>query len=341
LATRAFSSGKLKPSLLEELVFQFLGRRDSRVIVGPRIGEDAAAIDFKGRVLVIHSDPITGATNNIGWLAVNVCANDIATRGVRPRWLLVVMLLPENLTHLELKRIASQIGNAAKELGVAIVGGHSEITPGITRPILVTTALGETARKKLISTGGAEISDYIIITKGAAIEGTAILASEMSTSLESKVGRQIVQGAQGFIRRISVVHDALTATRVEGVHAMHDVTEGGVAGGLQEVAWASRVGINVYEEKIPVYDETKAICKALGIDPLRTIGSGSLLVVADSMKAAKIVSALERKGIQASVIGTVVDEKSGSCIVRRDGTKLDLSEPVKDEIWKILGTRYR
>jgi hydrogenase expression/formation protein HypE len=122
---------------------------------------------------------------------------------------------------------------------------------------------------------------------------------------------------------------------------MHDVTEGGVAGGLQEVAWASRTGIQAYEAKIPVHDETKIICKALGVDPLRTIGSGSLLIVADSMKAEKIISKLERKGIQASVIGKVVDEKGGSCIFRKDGTRLDLSEPAKEEMWRILGERYR
>ena len=335
------SIGKLSPNLLEELVFGCLGKPDSRVILGPRIGEDAAVIDFNDRVLVVHSDPITGAIRDVGWLAVNICANDIATRGARPLWILVVMLLPKGTKYQELKQIAGQIGNAAKELGVAIIGGHSEITIGINRPILITTALGEIDKKKLVGSSGAKIDDYIIMTKGAAIEGTAILSTEIPMNLETKISHETVKRAQDFIRKISVVQDALTAVGVGGVHAMHDVTEGGVAGGLQEIAWASNVGIHVYEEKIPVYEETKVICRVLDIDPLKTIGSGSLIISANSGKAGKIVDALEKEGIQASVIGRVVDEKGESWISRRDGTRLDLSEPVEEEIWRILGKRYR
>ncbi len=337
MVPRSSSVGKLDPEFLKQMVFECLGSPDPRVIVGPRIGEDAAVIDFKDKALVVHSDPITGAVENIGWLAVNVCANDIATRGVRPLWMLIVMLLPQNITSTQLKHITSQIDEAAKELGIAIVGGHSEFTLGIKRPILVATAIGEAEKERLVRSSGAKIGDSIIVTKGAAIEGTAILSTELAELLETKVDKTVIQKAQKFIKLISVVEDALTATEVGGVHAMHDATEGGIAACLQEIAWASNLGIVAYEERIPIYEETKAVCDALNIDPLKTISSGSLIISAHPKKAEKIVSALKEKGIQASVIGKTVDKSEGSYVFRRDGTKLDLSKPVKEELWRALG----
>lgn len=334
---RSLPVGKLDPEFLKQAVFGCLGSPDSRVIVGPRIGEDAAVIDFKDRALVVHSDPITGAVENIGWLAVSVCANDIATRGVRPLWMLIVMLLPQNITSTQLKHITNQIDEAAKELGIAIVGGHSEFTLSIKRPILVATAIGEAEKKRLVRSSGAKIGDSIIVTKGAAIEGTAILSTELAELLETKIDKTVIQNAQKFIKLISIVEDALTATEIGGVHAMHDATEGGIAACLQEIAWASDIGITVYEEKIPIYEETKAVCNALNIDPLKTISSGSLIISARPEKAEEIVSALKERCIQAAVIGETVDKSEGSYVFRRDGTKLDLSKPVKEELWRALG----
>ncbi len=341
MVPRLLSVGKLDPELLRQVVFGCLGSPDPRVIVGPKIGEDAAVIDFKDRALVVHSDPITGAIENIGWLAVNVCANDIATRGVRPLWALVVMLLPQDVSPAQLKQITSQIDEAAKELGVAVVGGHSEFTPSIKRPILIATTIGEAEKGKFVSSKGAKVGDHIIVTKGAAIEGTAILSTELTELLETEVDKAVIQSAQKFVRMTSVVEDALTATEVGGVHAMHDATEGGIAACLQEIAWASNVGVVAHEKRIPVYDETKEICNALKIDPLKTIGSGALIISAHPEKAGKIVSALKKKEIQASVIGKIVDKKEGMYILRRDGTKLDLSKGVKEELWTALGKTQR
>jgi len=328
--------GKLDPNTLRQLVFNRLGKKDSRVILGPNIGEDATVIDFKDRVLVIHSDPITGAVENVGWLAVNICTNDIATRGVRPLWILTVLLLPDGVSLAHLKNITTQIDEAAKELGVAVVGGHCEVTPGIDRPIVITTALGETIKEKFVRTSGAQIGDSIILTKGAAIEGTAILSHELESFLNKKINKKTLERAKQFVRRISVVKDALTAVEVGGVHAMHDATEGGVAGGLQEIAWASNIGIIAYEEEIFIHKETRAVCQALGIDPLRTIGSGALIISAHPKKAVSILAALKGKGIHAAVVGKVVDKKEGAYILRRDGTRFDLSKPVKEELWKAL-----
>lgn len=339
MSSDSLEIGKLQPALLKQVVLSRLGTDDPRVLLGPQVGEDASVIDFGTKALVVHSDPITGAVENLGWLAVNVCANDIATRGVRPLWLLVVILLPENTSRAQLKSLTTQIDEAAKKLGVAVVGGHSEITPSVNRPVVITTAIGETDKGNFIATSGAKAGDHIIVTKGAAIEGTAILASELAKKLQSKIKAETLESAKQFIRMTSVVEDALTAMESGEVHAMHDATEGGIASGLQEIAWASNVGLVAYEEKIPISKETEAICKALGIDPLKTISSGALIISADPKSAEKIVTSLEKRGIKSSIIGKATDKKDGVYILRKNRNRLDLSKPVKEELWKALERR--
>jgi len=339
MARNSLEVGKLQPDMLKQVVLSRLGANNSRVLLGPHVGEDASVIDFGRKALVVHSDPITGAVENLGWLAVNVCANDIATRGVRPQWMLIVILLSQNTTQAELKSLTVQIDKAAKKLGISIVGGHSEVTPGINRPILIATAIGETTKNRFVKTGNAQPSDALIVTKGAAIEGTAILASELAQELENRIGKKTVAKAKQFIKMTSVVEDALTAVEAGGVHAMHDATEGGIASGLQEIAWASNVGLVAYEEKIPISTETEAICELLHIDPLKTISSGALILSCEPKRAGEIVTALRMKGIKASNIGKVTDEKGSVYILRKDGTKLDLSMPVKEELWRALKER--
>lgn len=336
MASASLETGKLHPAMLRQIVLSRLGTHDPRVLLGPHVGEDASIIDFGQKALVVHSDPITGAVENLGWLAVNVCANDIATRGVRPLWLLVVILLPERTTAAQLKSLTTQIDEAAKSLGVAVVGGHSEITQSVKQPVIITTAIGETRVSRFLRTSGAKVGDNIIVTKGAAIEGTAILASELTKQLKPKIHAKTLERARRFIRKTSVVEDALTAMETSGVHAMHDATEGGVAGGLQEIAWASNIGLVAYEKKILISKETEAICSALDIDPLRTISSGALIISTGPKSALRIVKALEEKGIKASIIGKTTTKKDGIYIIRRDGTKLDLATPVKEELWRAL-----
>jgi len=339
MAPNSLEEGKLQPNMLKRIVLSRLGADSPRVLLGPHIGEDASVVDFGRKALVVHSDPITGAVENLGWLAVNVCANDIATRAVRPQWMLITILLPETATKAQLRNLTTQIDEAAKKLGIAVVGGHSEVTSSINRPIIVATAIGETQRSRFVKTSGALSGDTLIVTKGAAIEGTAILASELNTVLESKVDKKTLEKAKQFIKMTSVVEDALTAAETGEVHAMHDATEGGIAGGLQEIAWASNVGLVAYEAEIPISKETETICRTLDIDPLMTIGSGALLISCESKSAQRITAALVKKGIEASIIGKIIDEKEGAYIIRRNGAKLDLSKPVKEELWKALKKR--
>ncbi|MCS7385330.1 MAG: AIR synthase family protein [archaeon GB-1867-005] len=331
--------GKLSPDVLESLVFNRIGVDDPRVLVKPKIGEDAAIIDFGDRVLVLHSDPITGAIENIGWLAVNVSSNDVATRGAKPKWISMVILLPENADSQLLDEITKQIDDAAKKLGIMIVCGHTEVTPGLNRPILISTAIGEASKDKYVTTSGARVGDKIILTKGAAIEGTAIFAYEFEDFLKAKLGADLVERAKKYIELISVLKEAMIAVEVGGVTAMHDPTEGGVLGGLQELAKASNVGFRILEEKVIINAETEGICKVLGADPLQTISSGSMIITSKPSKADEIVEALRNSGIKASIIGEVVEEKEGMKLIRRDGSVLTVREPVQDHLWVILSSR--
>jgi len=337
---RKLRLGKMPPEVLESIVFGRLGVLDSRVLVKPKIGEDAAIIDFGDRVLVLHSDPITGAVENIGWLAVNVSSNDVATRGARPKWLSVVILLPENATSDLLDEITRQIDLAAKELEMMVVCGHTEVTPSLDRPILICTSIGEASKDKYVTSSGARVGDKIILTKGAAIEGTAIFAHEFEDYLKSRLSEEIVDRAKEYIKYISVLREAMIAIEVGGVTAMHDPTEGGVLGGVQELARASNVGFIVYEDRVIINSETKAICNVLNADPLKTISSGSLLITVRPNKADELVRTLISSGVKASIIGEIVDKSEGDFLVKSDGAKAKLTELVQDHLWLILGRKH-
>ncbi|MCS7366171.1 MAG: AIR synthase family protein [archaeon GB-1867-035] len=337
---RKLRLGKMPPEVLESIVFGRLGVLDSRVLVKPKIGEDAAIIDFGDRVLVLHSDPITGAVENIGWLAVNVSSNDVATRGARPKWLSVVILLPENATSDLLDEITRQIDLAAKELEMMVVCGHTEVTPSLDRPILICTSIGEASKDKYVTSSGARVGDKIILTKGAAIEGTAIFAHEFEDYLKSRLSEEIVDRAKEYIKYISVLREAMIAIEVGGVTAMHDPTEGGVLGGVQELARASNVGFIVYEDRVIINPETKAICNVLNADPLKTISSGSLLITVRPNKADELVRTLISSGVKASIIGEIVDKSEGDFLVKSDGAKVKLTELVQDHLWLILGRKH-
>jgi len=337
---RKLRLGKMPPEVLESIVFGRLGVLDSRVLVKPKIGEDAAIIDFGDRVLVLHSDPITGAVENIGWLAVNVSSNDVATRGARPKWLSVVILLPENATSDLLDEITRQIDLAAKELEMMVVCGHTEVTPSLDRPILICTAIGEASKDKFVTSSGARVGDKIILTKGAAIEGTAIFAHEFEDYLKSRLSEEIVERAKEYIKYISVLREAMIAIEVGGVTAMHDPTEGGVLGGVQELARASNVGFIVYEDRVIINSETKAICNVLNADPLKTISSGSLLITVRPNKADELVRTLISSGVKASIIGEIVDKSEGDFLVKSDGAKVKLTELVQDHLWLILERKH-
>jgi hydrogenase expression/formation protein HypE len=328
--------GKIPVDILKEVVFKNLGAERKEVIVGPSAGIDGAVLDLGDKSLVVSMDPITGAVERIGWLAVNVNANDVATFGVEPAFLFSCMLLPESAERKLVEAISIQMNTAAKELGVAIVGGHCESTPGLANPIVVCCIMGMTEKNCYVTAGGAKPGDKLILTKSAGIEGTAILATDREKELQKTLSISVLEKAKTFWNQISVVKDALTACRTGGVHAMHDPTEGGVAGGIHEMADASNVGVKVFEEAIPVQPETAKICRHFQIDPLQLIGSGALLISAEAKSASQIVSSLKREGIQASVIGEFTENKEQRVLMQKDGVSKALPRPLSDHLWTAL-----
>jgi hydrogenase expression/formation protein HypE len=331
-----FLPGKVPNKVLEEIVFRNLGAKRDDVVLSPSIGEDAAIVQAGNQLLAVSSDPITGAEEWLGWLAVHVSANDIATRGVQPRWFNSIILLPKNSTAELVEKICTQMDKAASQLNVAIIGGHCEVTPGIERPIVTGCAIGVAEKGRYVTCGGARIGDRIILTKGTGIEGTAILASDRRAELLQVFDKKFLNKAEIFFEKISVVKDALTAFRTGGVSAMHDPTEGGVAGGLHELADAANVGFNVHEENILVPEETRKICAHFDVDPLQLISSGSLLIVAEEPKTEEIISSLSKNGVQASVIGEVTEPELGRNLVTKAGEKTALARPVSDHLWTAL-----
>lgn len=306
--------GKLDLELLRTLLGRY-SHADERVILGAGIGEDAAVIDMGDRYLVAKSDPITFATDEIGWYAVCVNANDIATCGAVPRWFLATLLLPEGgATEGLVEGIFSQLSSACQALGVSLVGGHTEITYGLSRPILSGHMLGEVDKERLVTTAGAQVGDALIVTKGVPIEGTAIIAREKRDELLGRgYSANVIDEAAEFLHRpgISVLRDSQTACAAGNVHAMHDPTEGGIATGLWELAVAAGVGLRVWWDAIPVLPVGRQLCDEFGLDAMGTIASGALLIAAEAADAPKIIDALERAGIVSAQVGEIVDASRG------------------------------
>ncbi|HEV8472027.1 MAG TPA: AIR synthase family protein [Methylomirabilota bacterium] len=319
---RPLPTGKLRAETLQA-IFDKRPLRDPRVVVGPRVGEDAAVIDMGGRYLIATADPITFATDDIGWYALQVNANDIAVRGARPRWFLATLLLPEGATTEEtVTALFDQLAAACDELDVALVGGHTEITHGVQRPIVAGTMLGEVAKDKLVTTGGARVGDAVVMTKGVPLEGAAIIAREREADLRARgVPAATIRRARNFLRApgLSVLPEAEIACELAQVHAMHDPTEGGIATALVELADAAGVGLRIDRDRIMVVPEGRVLCEAYGLDPLGTIASGALLMTLAAAEAAIVVHALARESIDCHFIGTVVPREQGIMLV--DGAK--------------------
>jgi hydrogenase expression/formation protein HypE len=292
--------GKLDPEALARILSR-TGASDDAVEMGPRYGEDAAAIRlYDGRVLVVNSDPLSLANERLGTLAVHVACNDVAACGADPRWLTNVMFLPDDDTET-LDVLTSQMDEEADELGVAVVGGHSEYAPDLERPMVSMTAMG--LADEYVPTGGAEPGDRVLLTKGAGVEGTAVLATDFRDDLD--LPADLLDRAVDFFGDVSIVPEAAILRAY--ATAMHDPTEGGLANGLVELATASGVRLDVDRSAVPVREETAEICEATGVDPLRIFGSGALLATVPEDAVDAALAALDAEGIRAGEIGIVSD----------------------------------
>jgi len=329
-------AGKVPAETLRRTIFKHLGVESKDVLLGPSLGEDGSIVKIGEKILVSAMDPITGSVEKIGWLAVHINANDVATFGVPPAFFSSCILLPENSTEATVEKICSQIDDAAKDLGMAVIGGHSEVTLGLSRPIIVGCAMGVTEDGKYVTSGGSKPGDKLILTKGAGIEGTAILASEAYSQLRNSIDEKLLRSAIKFYDQISVVSDAILAFNVGGVNAMHDPTEGGVAGGIHEMADAANLGVKVFEDKILIARETLEICNFFCIDPLQLIGSGALLISANPHSAERILEELNGHGIKATVIGEFLENPRERLLVNAEGVIKELARPISDHLWIAL-----
>jgi hydrogenase maturation factor len=335
--TFSYPAGKLPAEDLVKLLIQY-AQDDERLVVRPGIGIDATVISFADRYLVAKTDPITFATDQIGWYAVHVNANDVAVMGGNPLWFLATLLLPEGKTGPdEVEAIFDQISMACQQLGVVLCGGHTEITCGLKRPLVVGQMLGEVEKPKLIIPDRARPGDDILLTKGIAIEGTALIARERG-ELREHFSEDWVKRCQNLLRApgISVVPEARIANGVAEVHAMHDPTEGGLATALHELASAARVGMIVEMEKIMILPETALLCQHLNLEPLGLIASGALLIVAPQGDSKRIITALEAEGISSAVIGKIWESEKGVKLSKQ-GRVEDLPFFHRDEVARLFG----
>ena len=331
--------GKFPAGLLERILAK-VDISDPRVVVGPRVGEDTAVLQTSGSLLVAKSDPVTFATDQIGWYAVQVNANDVACTGGTPKWFLATLLVPERFTEDEAEAVFDQILEACRSIDISLVGGHSEVTYGIDRPIIMGTMLGEVEQDKLILTGGAQEGDSIVVTKGIAIEGTALLAREKASQLlQAGMSQEEIDKAASLLSvpGISVLHDARVACASSQVHSMHDVTEGGLVTGLREVAKASGLGLAIEESSVPILSECQEVCEALGLDPLGLLASGALLITLPIADVPRLLTSLEGEGINGFEIGTMIEAAEGLQMVEFHG-ETPLPEFSRDELARYMSS---
>ncbi len=335
---RSQKIGKLEIGILKK----FLERNtvlDHRVVIGPEIGEDAAVIDpgrKSGHYWVVTSDPITFATDEIGYYGVVVNLNDIATMGAIPKWFSTTLLFPEGSNLKNIEEVFRQIRDACRQFKVSLVGGHTEITPGIEKTILSGHMIGEVKKDNLVTTAGARPGDLLLLAKGVCIEGTSIIAREKeAVLLERGIPSSVIQKAKRFLLDpgIEVLRPARIACKVSSVHAMHDPTEGGLINGMIEMAWASDTEIEVDLEKVLIYRESRILCREFGMDPLGTIASGALLLAVPPSDLLPLQEAFRKNAIPLEVIGRV---KKGTARVFRVGRKgrRELEPLPRDEILK-------
>ncbi len=329
--------GKFPASLLERLLAKN-SIADPSVVLGPMVGEDAAVLDMGERLLVASSDPVTLATDLAGWYAVQVNANDLACSGAQPRWFLATLLVPEKFSEGDAETVFDQLLEACASVGATLVGGHSEVTYGIDRPIILGTMLGEVERDSLIRTGGAQEGDSIVLTKGIAVEGTALLARDQGAVLrQAGISDEIIQRAAGLLLDpgISVISDAQTACASVRAHSLHDVTEGGLVTALREVAQASGLGLAVEEGSIPVLPECQSVCQALDLDPLGLLASGALVVTLPAGDVPALLKALEEQNIDGFEIGQMLAADEGLVMIGQQG-EVPLPEFSRDELARYL-----
>lgn len=326
---------KFSLDVLNKHVFPYFSTNDPDVLLSPEFGEDVALTRVEKGILVSHVDPIVGAVKDIGWLAVHVACNDVATSGAMPRWILLLVLVPDKDDLELLEKIMQDAGRAAKELGASIIGGHTGYSAALSRPLVAATALGMLTDTEAICTKGARIGDHIFLTKGVALEGTAILANDFSKTAH-RLGlsdEELIEASQ-LMKEVSILSEARIFAE-NGATAMHDVTRGGLLETLLEVAKLADLGINIQSEAIPIHPIVARFAEAFDFDPLKMISSGSLVATIPAEKIELVSNQLKEKNILFADIGIM---KAGSGVNIIEGikeTRYDEIHCEEDELARI------
>jgi hydrogenase maturation factor len=340
---RRYSLGKLQHRELEALIKDYISDlelKDDQIISGSKVGEDAAVIDTgEDYYLVVKTDPITFATDEIGYYVVNVNVNDVVCTGAKPKWFQTTILLPEKSTTEKLIRsIFKGIHDTCKSIGISVIGGHTEITSGIERPIVIGSLIGMVEKSNLVLNSEIEAGDDLILTKGIFIEGTSIIAREKEDLLKNKgFDSQFIARCKNFLYDpgISVYKEALLANDNFKIKGMHDPTEGGLACGIAEMGIASNTGVIIERKKIKILPESKKVSKIFNLNPLDTISSGSLLIAIDKKDTDDLIKLLKENEIEAMKIGEFTEKEKGFLIKKENGEIYPLKYSERDEITKL------
>ncbi|ABR32543.1 AIR synthase family protein [Clostridium beijerinckii] len=321
--------GKLDFEDLRNIILNNKTIKRKEVKIRNDVGEDCSIIDFGEYEGIFSTDPITGASENVGKLAVHINCNDIASAGGEPIGILVTILAPTSSTLREINEIMKEINEEAAKINVEIIGGHTEVTSAVNKMVISVTVIGKNLKGKSVKTAGAQLGDDIIVTKTLGLEGTYILINDHKARIEKILSKEEIEFGSNLINKLSVLREGKIGGEF-GVNSMHDITEGGLLGGLFEVAMASNKGFKIFKEKIPMLDITKKVCEEFKIDPLRLISSGSMLIT--TKNGTGLIKLLNESGIEASIIGKICE--SGALLID-DDIEIEVEAPKRDELFNI------
>lgn len=328
-------TGKLDSDLLEKIVFDNITYRRPEVMTRPGIGEDCAVVDYGEYECVMSTDPITAAIKDIGRLSVHISCNDIASNGIQPIGIVLAVMLPEGTTEEEVNEMMRQAGQASAELGVEIIGGHTEITPAVNKPVIVSTAIGRGKKWDSQNAENMKAGDYILMTKSAGLEGSGVIACDYEDEMKQFLTGEEIQTAKDMLNQVSVVKEGVIAGKI-GTSGMHDITEGGILGAVWEMCHIGKTGAEVWIDQIPVEPVTRKICEKYNIDYLRLISSGCMMIMADPEKKDELIRAISAEGIPIVCIGRITPQDTG--IRMKVGREfMEVAPPAGDEVYKVVG----
>ena len=332
---KMLKAGKLDSDLLKKIVFDKITFRRPEVLTRPGIGEDCAVVDFGSYDCVMSTDPITAAISDIGRLSIHISCNDIASNGIEPLGIMLAVMLPVGTTEEDIEEMMRQAGEVSERLGVEIIGGHTEITPAVNKPVIVSTAIGRAPKSGSQQADQLVPGDYIMITKSAGLEGSGIIACAFEEELKQVLTDEEIAEARSLLDHVSVVTEGVAAGKI-GTHGMHDVTEGGVLGAVWELCQIAGTGAEVWIDEIPVKEVTKKICSHFGIDYLRLISSGCMVIMVPPEKKDAMKAAMDAVGVESSYIGIITEPDKG-IIMKTGDTVAEVAPPASDELYKVVG----